>query len=162
MGSLLRKRGEGWCQVNALGREVNSWTQPLRALWMGNKGVYSLGEGKASSSLSKHTLLHRGSLCLCGTAAQPLDSITVCLTSELLPGSRSPPAKAAQKRGGSPRVPIPATGPALRPICQPKDGPHLEQVCVAPSVLTCGQTPGFAQPGTVLSPCQVHPPATPS
>lgn len=52
--------------------------------------------------------------------------ITVCLTSELLPGTASPPAKAAQKRGRSPSVPTPATGPALRPICQSNDGPHLE------------------------------------
>lgn len=96
---------------------------------MGNKGGLQFGGGKSIIIPLQNALCSADEACAYAER-QPSTTlaigITVCLTSKLLPGTGSPPAKAAQKRGGSPRVPIPATGPALCPICQSNDGPHLE------------------------------------
>lgn len=111
MGSLLRKTGEGWCQVNTLGREVNSWTQPQRALWMGNKGVYSLGEGKASSSLSKtHSAPQRKPVLMWNSSPAPRQYY--CLPNQRAPArEQEPTSKSCTKERGKPEGTHPSHWP---------------------------------------------------
>jgi len=127
MGSLLRKGRGGWCQVNALGREVSSSTPQLGALRMGKQGGLQFGAGKSTIIPPQKALCSADEACADvegQPSPAPATGITACLTSQLLPGPRSPPAGAQQKRGGSLRIPTPATGPAPCPICQSEDGPH--------------------------------------
>lgn len=92
----MRKTGEGWCQVNTLGREVNSWTQPQRALWMGNKGVYSLGEGKASSSLSKtHSAPQRKPVLMWNSSPAPRQYY--CLPNQRAPAREQEPTSTKER-----------------------------------------------------------------